>query len=168
MLSPLQGLCKRQQSKSKKYAFVDDLKMQKKIVFTKLLKKYKDFNIDQKLIFPCLEYHCNILLKLSNSKFIHDEEKFINRYRDEVLPGLREEIEEFENYQFDETNPQPKSVSEAIKITNAKILINSISEFYFHLEILRKKYMPNFIAPKETFLLPVLNSIRKYYFQKIL
>ena len=151
---------------SEKILFDEKFKRAEKINLDKLLKKYKDFNIDQKLIFPCLEYHCNILLKLSNSKFIHDEGKFINRYMDEVLPGLREEIEEFENYQFDEKNLQPKSASEAIKITNAKILINSISEFYFHLEILRKKYMPNFIAPKETFLLPVLNSEEKILFSK--
>jgi hypothetical protein len=159
-------LAKDSKSKSKKYAFVDDLKNAEKNSFHKILEKYKDLNINQKLILPCLEYHCNIHIKLSNSKFIHDEENYVKRYVDEVLPGLREEIEEFENYQFDETNPQPKSVSEAIKITNAKILINSIKDFYVHLEILRKKHMPNFIAPNETFLLPVLNSNEKILFSK--
>ena len=159
-------LAKDSKSKSKKYAFVDDLKNAEKNSFHKILEKYKDLNIDQKLILPCLEYHCNIHIKLSNSKFIHDEENYVKRYVDEVLPGLREEIEEFENYQFDETNPQPKSVSEAIKITNAEILINSIKDFYVHLEILRKKHMPNFIAPNETFLLPVLNSNEKILFSK--
>ena len=89
---------------SEKILFDEYFKRAEKINLDKLLKKYKALNIDQKLIFPCLEYHCNILLKLSNSKFIHDEGKFINRYMDEVLPGLREEIEEFENYQFDEKN----------------------------------------------------------------
>ena len=159
-------LAKDSKSKSKKYAFVDDLKNAEKNSFHKILEKYKDLNINQKLILPCLEYHCNIHIKLSNSKFIHDEENYVKRYVDEVLPGLREEIEEFENYQFDETNPQPKSVSEAIKITNAEILINSIKDFYVHLEILRKKHMPNFIAPNETFLLPVLNSNEKILFSK--
>ena len=159
-------LAKDSKSKSKKYAFVDDLKNAEKNSFHKILEKYKDLNIDQKLILPCLEYHCNIHIKLSNSKFIHDEENYVKRYVDEVLPGLREEIEEFENYQFDETNPQTKSVSEAIKITNAEILINSIKDFYVHLEILRKKHMPNFIAPNETFLLPVLNSNEKILFSK--
>ena len=159
-------LAKDSKSKSKKYAFVDDLKNAEKNSFHKILEKYKDLNINQKLILPCLEYHCNIHIKLSNSKFIHDEENYVKRYVDEVLPGLREEIEEFENYQFDEANPQPKSVSEAIKITNAEILINSIKDFYVHLEILRKKHMPNFIAPNETFLLPVLNSNEKILFSK--
>ena len=159
-------LAKDSKSKSKKYAFVDDLKNAEKNSFHKILEKYKDLNINQKLILPCLEYHCNIHIKLSNSKFIHDEENYVKRYVDEVLPGLREEIEEFENYQFDETNPQTKSVSEAIKITNAEILINSIKDFYVHLEILRKKHMPNFIAPNETFLLPVLNSNEKILFSK--
>ena len=159
-------LAKDSKSKSKKYAFVDDLKNAEKNSFHKILEKYKDFNIDQKLILPCLEYHCNIHIKLSNSKFIHDEENYVERYVDEVLPGLRGEIEEFDNYQFDDSSPQPKSVSEAIKITNAKILFRSIKDFYVHLEVLRKKFMPNFIAPNETFLLPVVNSNEKILFSK--
>ena len=159
-------LAKDSKSKSKKYAFVDDLKNAEKNSFHKILEKCKDSNIDQKLILPCLEYHCNIHIKLSNSKFIHDEENYKERYVDEVLPGLRGEIEEFDNYQFDDTSPQTKSVSEAIKITNAKILLRSIKDFYFHLEILRKKYMPNFISPNETFLLPVINSEEKILFSK--
>ena len=159
-------LSKDSKSKSKKYAFVDDLKNAEKNSFHRILEKYKDFNIYQKLILPCLEYHCNIHIKLSNSKFIHDEENYKERYVDEVLPGLREEIEEFRNYQFDETSTRTKSVSEAIKITNAEILLNSLKDFYNHLEILRKKYMPNFIAPNETFLLPVVNSNEKILFSK--
>mgnify|MGYP001176188683 CR=1 FL=1 len=160
------SLSKDSKSKSKKYAFVDDLKNAEKNSFHRILEKYKDFNIYQKLILPCLEYHCNIHIKLSNSKFIHDEENYKERYVDEVLPGLREEIEEFRNYQFDETSTRTKSVSEAIKITNAEILLNSLKDFYDHLEILRKKYMPNFIAPNETFLLPVVNSNEKILFSK--
>ena len=38
----------------------------------------------------------------------------------------------------------------------------------FILKFLRKKFMPNFIAPNETFLLPVLNSNEKILFSKIL
>ena len=159
-------LSKNSKSKSKKYAFVDDLKNSEKNSFHKILEKYRDFNIDQKLILPCLEYHCNIHIKLSNSKFIHDEDNYLRRYVDEVLPGLREEIDEFENYQFDKSIPQTKSVSETIKIRNAKILLRSIKDFYNHLEILRKKYMPNFISPNETFLLPVVNSNEKILFSK--
>ena len=159
-------LSKNSKSKSKKYAFVDDLKNSEKNSFHKILEKYRDFNIDQKLILPCLEYHCNIHIKLSNSKFIHDEDNYLRRYVDEVLPGLREEIDEFENYQFDKSIPQTKSVSETIKIRNAKILLRSIKDFYNHLEISRKKYMPNFIAPNETFLLPVVNSNERILFSK--
>ena len=156
---------------SEKILFDEEFKKAEKISLDKLLEKYKALNIDQKLIFPCLEYHCNILIKLSNSKFIHDDVKFIMRYVDEVLPGFSEEIEEFDNYQFDDTSPQTKreseaKKSEAKKIKNAKILINSIIDFYIHLEILRKKYMPNFIAPSEVFLLPVVNSNEKILFSK--
>ena len=54
----------------------------------------------------------------------------LERYVDEVLPGLREEIEEFKITNADENKSSTKrSVSEAIKATNAKILINSIKIF---------------------------------------
>ena len=158
-------LAKDSKSKSKKYAFVDDLKNAEKNSFHKILEKYKDLNIDQKLILPCLEYHCNIHIKLSNSKFIHDEENYVERYVDEILPGLREEIQEVMNYQPVEKDPDI-STSEFKRLLNVQKLIDSVKDFYPHLEILRKKFMPNFIAPNETFLLPVLNSNEKILFSK--
>ena len=57
-------------------------------------------------------------------------------------------------------------MDEAIKATNSKILIESIKNFFPHLEVLRKKYMPNFIAPNETFKLPVVNSDEQILFSK--
>ena len=159
-------LSKDSKSKSKKYAFFDDLKNAEKNSFHKIIEKYKDFNINQKLILPCLEYHCTIHIKLSNSKFIHDEENYVKRYVDEVLPGLREEVEEIKNYQPDEPETNTNNLSEVIRLLDAQRLIESIEDFYPHLEILRKKYMPNFIAPNETFLLPVVNSNEKILFSK--
>ena len=159
-------LSKDSKSKSKKYAFFDDLKNAEKNSFHKIIEKYKDFNINQKLILPCLEYHCTIHIKLSNSKFIHDEENYVKRYVDEVLPGLREEVEEIKNYQPDEPETNTNNLSEVIRLLDAQRLIESIEDFYPHLEILRKKYMPNFVAPNETFKLPVVNSNEKILFSK--
>ena len=158
-------LSKDSKSKSKKYAFFDDLKNAEKNSFHKIIEKYKDFNIIQKLILPCLEYHCTIHIKLSNSKFIHDEENYVKRYVDEVLPGLREEVEELKNYQPDEPGTY-NNLSEVMRLLDAQRLIESIEDFYPHLEILRKKYMPNFVAPNETFKLPVVNSDEKILFSK--
>ena len=86
--------------------------------FHKIIEKYQDFNINQKLILPCLEYHCTIHIKLSNSKFIHDEENYVKRYVDEVLPGLREEVEEIKNYQPDEPETNTNNLSEAVSYTH--------------------------------------------------
>ena len=166
MRLPLQGPSQKDsKSKSKKYAFFDDLKNAEKNSFHKIIEKYKDFNIIQKLILPCLEYHCTIHIKLSNSKFIHDEENYVKRYVDEVLPGLREEVEELKNYQPDEPGTY-NNLSEVMRLLDAQRLIESIEDFYPHLEILRKKYMPNFVAPNETFKLPVVNSDEKILFSK--
>ena len=46
------------------------------------------------------------------------------------------------------------------------MLVESIENFYPHLEVLRKKYMPNFVAPNETFKLPVVNSNEQILFSK--
>ena len=45
-------------------------------------------------------------------------------------------------------------------------LIDSIKNFYPYVEKLRKHYMENFVAPHETFKLPVLNSNEKILFSK--
>ena len=157
-------------SKSKKYAYLEDFTKIEKNSFHKILNKYENLDVKNKLILPCLEHHCSILIKLSNSRFIHDEKNFLEEYIDEMIPGVREYLEEYENWEpTDEEDINGivrESVSEAIKSVNSKILIESLKNFYPHLEILRKKYMPNFIAPNETFRLPVVNSDEKILFSK--
>ena len=163
-------------SKSKKYAYMEDFSKIEKNSFHKILNKYENLDVKNKLILPCLEHHCSILIKLSNSRFIHDEKNFLEEYIDEIIPGVREYLEEYENWEPTEEEDiggkvKPASevfkfVSEAVKSVNSKILIESIKNFYPHLEILRKKYMPNFVAPNETFKLPVLNSSEKILFSK--
>jgi len=157
-------------NKSKKYAHVEDLKNAEKNSFHKILEKFEDLDIKNKLILPALEYHCTILIRLSNSKFIHDEESYLQEYIDEVLPGVREYLEEYDSWEPDENDSINEivrsSVTEAIKTVNSRLLIEAIENFYPHLEILRKEYMPNFIAPNETFKLPVVNSDEKILFSK--
>ena len=157
-------------NKSKKYAHVEDLKNAEKNSFHKILEKFEDLDIKNKLILPALEYHCTILIRLSNSKFIHDEESYLQEYIDEVLPGVREYLEEYDSWEPDENDSingiVRSSVTEAIKTVNSRLLIEAIENFYPHLEVLRREYMPNFIAPNETFKLPVVNSDEKILFSK--
>ena len=166
---PLSDYILDSKKKSKKYARFEDLR-KNRFGFYKMLEKYKNLDIDQKLIIPALEHHCTILIRLSNSRFIHDEKNYLEQYIDEVLPGEREYLEEYDTWQPDENdsanNIESRSLEEAIKATNSKILIESIKNFFPHLEVLRKKYMPNFIAPNETFKLPVVNSNEQILFSK--
>ena len=152
--------------KSNKYAHVEDLKRSKNNSFHKMLEKFKDLNVEQKLIIPALEHHCSILIRLSNSKFIHDEENYLKQYVDEVLPGVRDYLEESETWQPDEDNTINEDISRAIETVDSRLLLESIENFYPHLEVLRKKYMPNFVAPNETFKLPVVNSNEQILFSK--
>ena len=166
---PLSDYILDSKKKSKKYARFEDLR-KNRFGFYKMLEKYKNLDIDQKLIIPALEHHCTILIRLSNSRFIHDEKNYLEQYIDEVLPGVREYLEEYDTWQPDENDSvntiMSRSVDEAIKATNSKILIDSIKNFFPHLEVLRKKYMPNFIGPNETFKLPVVNSDEQILFSK--
>ena len=153
--------------KSNKYAHVEDLKRSKNNSFHKMLEKFKNLNVEQKLIMPALEHHCSILIRLSNSKFIHDEENYLKQYVDEVLPGVRDYLEESETWQPDEDSTiDGIDISRAIETVDSRLLVESIENFYPHLEILRKKYMPNFVAPNETFKLPVVNSNEQILFSK--
>jgi len=166
---PLSDYILDTKKKSKKYARFEDLR-KNRFGFYKMLEKYRNLDIEQKLIIPALEHHCTILIRLSNSRFIHDEKNYLEQYVDEVLPGARDYLEEYDTWQPDENDSVntivSRSVDEAIKATNSKILIESIKNFFPHLEDLRKKYMPNFIAPTETFKLPVVNSNEQILFSK--
>ncbi len=172
-------------SKSKKYAYMEDLQKIEKNSFHKILKKYENLEVKNKLILPCLIHHCSILIKLSNSEFLHDnlefesiesefnqdlesrndegENNFLNQYIDEVLPGVREYLQDNEEITAED---KVTATSEQVKIVDYKILIDSVRFFFPHLEVLRKKYLPNFVAPNETFKLPVLNSNEKVLFSK--
>ena len=166
---PLSDYILDSKKKSKKYAHFEDLR-KNRFGFYKMLERYKNLDIEQKLILPALEHHCTILIRLSNSRFIHDEKNYLEQYIDEVVPGVREYLEEYDTWQPDENDTVntivSRSLDEAIKATNSKILIDSIKNFFPHLEVLRKKYMPNFVAPNETFKLPVVNSNEQILFSK--
>ncbi len=163
---PLSDYILDSKKKSKKYARFEDLR-KNRFGFYKMLEKFKNLDIDQKLILPALEHHCTILIRLSNSKFIHDEKNYLAQYIDEVLPGVREYLEESETWQPDEDSTiDGIDISRAIETVEKRSLVESIENFYPHLEVLRKKYMPNFVAPNETFKLPVVNSNEQILFSK--
>ena len=130
---PLSDYILDSKKKSKKYARFEDLR-KNRFGFYKMLEKYRNLDIEQKLIIPALEHHCTILIRLSNSRFIHDEKNYLEQYVDEVLPGARDYLEEYDTWQPDENDSVNTIVSrsddEAKKATNSKILIESIKNFF--------------------------------------
>ena len=134
------------------------------INFFKILSQCEDQSVKERLILPCLEHHTLTLIKISNFENLHDHEALIEEYINMILPGYLDEISYYEEYQLSEN----KKFSEVHikKIENYQLMINSIKEFFPILEVLRKIYMKNFIAPHETFKLPILNSNEKVVFSK--
>ncbi len=132
--------------------------------FFKVLKKCENLDIEKKLILPSVEFHCLLLMKLSNSEFIHDEENLLEEYINQTVPEAQEYLEEYSNLE----GGQDFSIAfkNAHKHVQALSLIRSIKNFFPIVENLRKKFMPNFVAPNETFKLPVLNSKEKILFSK--
>ena len=117
-------------SKSKKYAYMEDFTKIEKNSFHKILNKYENLDVKSKLILPCLEYHCSTLVKLSNSQFIHDEKNFLEEYVDEILPGVREYLEEYKNWEpTEEEDNAGIDATEALKANNSEYLIKSVKEF---------------------------------------
>ena len=153
--------------KFKHYKMIDHVG--KRNVFFKLLDECKNLDIKEKLIIPSVEYHCMLLLKLSNSYNIHDEDIFLEEYANEAAPSSHEVLEEYLNLELDEdqkniVNLNNKTIEQ--RIEKAFSQINSIKNFFPIIESLRKKHMPYFTAPHETFQLPVLNSNEKILFSK--
>ena len=148
----------------KKYNYFKKIDHVEKKEFFDLLEKCKELDIKRKLIIPCVEYHCLLLMKLSNSEFIHDESNLLEEYINQTIPEAQEFLIEYPNLE----DPHNKSISikNAHKLVQARSLIRSIKNFFPVAEKLRKKYMPNFVAPNETFKLPVLNSNEKILFSK--
>jgi phage repressor protein C with HTH and peptisase S24 domain len=104
-----------------------------------------------------------LLIRLSNSQFIHDSDFFEEEYINQALPGVKESIEEHEDYK---NGTEKVSSASAYKHLQNQKLLETIKNFFHHAEILRKNYMENFVAPHETFKLPVLNSNEKILFSK--
>ncbi len=134
--------------------------------FYKLLTDCEDLEIVKKLIIPCLEHHCMLLIKLSNSQYIHDTYNFEKEYINQALPGIQESIDDYDDYRNGFEEGSRVGYKEANKYLQNQKLKQSIKNFFPHAEILRKHYMENFVAPHETFKLPVLNSNEKILFSK--
>ena len=148
----------------KKYNYFKRIDHVEKKEFFDLLEKCKELDIKRKLIIPCVEYHCLLLMKLSNSEFIHDESNLLEEYINQTVPEAQEFINEYPN--LEDPHKRSIAIENAHRHVQALSLIRSIKNFFPVVEKLRKKYMPNFVAPNETFKLPVLNSSEKILFSK--
>ena len=148
----------------KKFEYFKEIDHSHQKNFFTILNKCKNLSIKDKLIMPCLEHHILALIKISNFENIHDQDALMEEYIEIILPGYLEEISFLEEYQL--TEDQSFSNFHVKRINDYKILIDTIRQFFPLLEILRKHYMKNFVAPHETFNLPVLNSNNKILFSK--
>tara|TARA_B100001250_G_scaffold380741_1_gene372431 strand:- start:6942 stop:8087 length:1146 start_codon:yes stop_codon:yes gene_type:complete len=148
----------------KKYNYFKSIDHVEKKEFFDILEKCKDLDIKKKLIIPCVEYHCLLLMKLSNSEFIHDESNLLEEYVDQTVPEAQEFLNEYSN--LEDPHNHSIAIKNARKLVQATSLIRSIKNFFPVAEKLRKNYMPNFVAPNETFKLPVLNSNENILFSK--
>ena len=148
----------------KKYNYFKRIDHVEKKEFFDLLEKCKELDIKRKLIIPCVEYHCLLLMKLSNSEFIHDETNLLEEYINQTVPEAQEFLNEYPN--LEDPHNRSIAIENAHRHVQALSLIRSIKNFFPVVEKLRKKYMPNFVAPNETFKLPVLNSSEKILFSK--
>ena len=150
--------------KKGKFEFFKEIDHSHQNNFFKILSQCSDQSIKERLILPCLEHHILTLIKISNFENLHNQEALINEYIEMIVPGHLEEISYLEEYQLSED----KKFSEfhIKRIENYQLMVNSIKEFFPILEILRKIYMKNFVAPHETFKLPILNSKKEVLFSK--
>ena len=80
------------------------------------------------------------------------------------MPEAQEFLNEYPN--LEDPHNRSIAIENAHRHVQALSLIRSIKNFFPVVEKLRKKYMPNFVAPNETFKLPVLNSSEKILFSK--
>ena len=130
------------------------------------LELNKNLSVEYRLIMPCLQHHILALVKISNFENIHYQDLLLNEYVEAILPDYLNEIEMLDEYQYTEEQDERFSNFHINRIEGYKMEVEAIKNFFPILEILRKHYMKNFVAPHETFRLPVLNSKKKILFSK--
>ena len=150
--------------KKGKFEFFKEIDHSHQNNFFKILSQCSDQSVKERLILPCLEQHILTLIKISNFENLHDQDALLNEYIEMIVPGYLDEISYLEEYQLSEDKNFSKV--HVKRIENYQLMVNSIKEFFPILEILRKYYMKNFVAPHETFKLPILNSGKEVLFSK--
>ena len=150
--------------KKKKFEYFKEIDHTHQKNFFKILSQCSDPSIKERLILPCIEHHILTLIKISNFENLHDQNALLEEYIEMTIPGYLEEISYLKEYQLSKN--EKFSEFHIKRIEGYHLMVDSIKEFFPILEILRKHYMKNFVAPHETFKLPVLNSKKKVLFSK--
>ena len=153
--------------KKKKDNFLDFIKNNQQSIwqkqkedFIKLIIDCKEFEIRKKLINPALEFHALNLIRLSSPQTILKNESFVESYIRISYPEAIEYLEEPENdnndifpsdkniFSTEDANADLNAIRGGKYIQYQK-LINNLRNFYPLIEFLRKRYMPNLLAPHE-------------------
>ena len=128
--------------------------------FIKLIIDCKEFEIRKKLINPALEFHALNLIRLSSPQTILKNESFVESYIRISYPEAIEYLEEPENdtndifpsdkniFSSEDANADLNAIRGGKYIQYQK-LISNLRNFYPLIELLRKRFMPNFLAPNE-------------------
>ena len=132
----------------------------------------KDLNILEKLLKPALDLHNLALINAANNidknydedltdnfdyQVPGEDPKFIQDYIEEIIPGSKEIIKEYEEYDFDENNRSQQKVP-TTKYTYYKKLVQSVRDLFPLMERMRKKLTINFVAPNECINVHFINT----------
>ena len=156
----------KKKGKKGKFEFFKEIDHSHLKNFFKIISENKNLSVEYRLIMPCLQHHILALVKISNFENIHYQDLLLNEYVEAILPDYLNEIEMLDEYQYTEEQDERFSNFHINRIEGYKMEVEAIKNFFPILEILRKHYMKNFVAPHETFRLPVLNSKKKILFSK--
>ena len=156
----------KKKGKKGKFEYFKEIDHSHKKNFFKIITENKNLSVEGRLILPCLQHHILALVKISNFESIHDQDLLLNEYIEAILPDYLSEIEMLEEYQYTDGQDETFSSFHINRINGYIKEVEAIKNFFPILEILRKHYMKNFVAPHETFSLPVLNSNKKILFSK--
>ena len=156
----------KKKGKKGKFEYFKEIDHSHKKNFFKIITENKNLSVEGRLILPCLQHHILALVKISNFDSIHDQDLLLNEYIEAILPDYLSEIEMLEEYQYTDGQDETFSSFHINRINGYIKEVEAIKNFFPILEILRKHYMKNFVAPHETFSLPVLNSNKKILFSK--
>ena len=149
---------KTEKGKKKKGNFYEYIKNSEQTIwqkhkddFIRLIIDCKDLEIRKKLINPALEFHTLNLIRLSYPETKLKNESFVESYIRITHPEAYDRTTDYlEEPQYDTNDIFPSdSITKEKKDIQYQKLISNLRNFYPLIDDLRKRYMPNFIAPHE-------------------